>query len=212
MEVWMCITGHCFSHSSQSSPATRRVFFFNARWMRLFSPQLIVPRRYWSSQWGCLAPRLTLKMNVLMLMYFSIHVGVSVRVNVSVNFRVDFRGDRWASLGEEELLLCQVLLIVHGAHAVFLRAGGAGRRSRVAPVPLSVGQLVGALQYLCGRSWRVGRGAVFSALAEPQEHSAKDEHYSSWDPNDDRPGEGAGGWWENGRDGRLRVCRKRGPK
>lgn len=143
---------------------------------------------------GYLALRLTLKMNVLMLMYFPVHMGVSVCVNVSVDFGVDFRRDRWSPLGEEELLLCQVLLIVHGAHAVFLWAGGAGRRSHTAPVPLSIGQPVGALQYLCGSSWSAGRGAVFSALAEPQQHGAKDEHYSSGDANDDRPGEGAGGW------------------
>ena len=70
-----------------------------------------------------LALRLTLKMNVLMLMYFPVHMGVSVCVNVSVDFGVDLWGDCRSSLGEEELLLSQVLLIVHGAHAVFLRAG-----------------------------------------------------------------------------------------
>lgn len=141
---------------------------------------------------GYLALQLTLKMNVLMLMYFPIHVGVSVCVNVSVDFGVDFWWDGGPSLAEEELLLGQVLLIVHGAHAVFFRAGGAGRWSRVAPVPLSVRQPVGALQYLCGCSWRAWRRTVFSALAEPEQHCAKDEHYSSRDANDDRPGERAG--------------------
>lgn len=72
-----------------------------------------------------LALRLTLKMDVLMLMYFPVHVGVSVCVNVRVDFWVYLRGECRSSLGEEELLLCQVLLIVQGAHAVFLRAGGA---------------------------------------------------------------------------------------
>lgn len=162
--------------------------------------------------WGYLALRLTLKMNVLMLMYFPVHVGVSVCVNVSVDFGVDFRGDCRSPLGEEELLLCQILLIVHGAHTVFLRAGGAGGRSHAAPVSLSIWQAVGALQYLCSRSWSAGRRAVLSALAEPQQHGAKDEHYSSRDANDDRPGEGAGGRREHWCDGRLRVCKRRGPK
>lgn len=179
----------------------------------LFSPQLVVPLRYRSSQsvsqsvsGGYLAlTGLTLKMNVLMLMYFPVHVGVSVCVNVSVDFRVDFWRDGRSCLAEEELLLRQVLLIVHGAHAVFLRAGGAGRRSHVGPVPLSVRQPVGALQHLrgCGRS--AGRRTVLSTLAEPEQHRAKDEHYSSRDANDDRPGEGAGGWRKYGRDGRLCV-------
>lgn len=128
-----------------------------------------------------------------MLMYFPVHVGVSVRVDVCVDFGIDFRGERWASLVEEELLLRQVLLVVHGAHAVFLRAGGAGGRSHAAPVPLSIWQPVGALQYLCSRSRSAGRRAVFSALAEPQQHCAKDEHYSSRYANDDRPGQRAGG-------------------
>lgn len=73
-----------------------------------------------------MALSLTLKMNVLMLMYFSIHVGVGVCVNVRIDFGVDFRWNCLPSLAEEELLLGQVLLIVHGAHAVFVRAGGAG--------------------------------------------------------------------------------------
>lgn len=174
----------------------------------LFSPQLIEILE--QSVWLLLA--LTLKMNVLMLMHFPVHMGVSVCVNVRVDFGVDFRGDCWSSLAEEELLLLsQVLLIVHGAHAVFLRAGRAGGRSHAAPVPLSVRQpVVGALQHLCGRRCRsAGRGAVFPALAEPQQHRAKDEHYSSRDADDDGPGEGAGGWREHGRDGRLRVYKKR---
>lgn len=33
---------------------------------------------------------------------------------------------------------------------------------------------------------------MFSTLAEPQQHRTKDEHYSSRDADDDRPGEGAG--------------------
>lgn len=53
-----------------------------------------------------LALRLTLKMNVLMLMYFPVHMGVSVRVNVRIDFGVDLRGECWSSLTEEELLLC----------------------------------------------------------------------------------------------------------
>lgn len=160
----------------------------------LLSPQLVVPLRYLEqSVGGYLALRLTLKMNVLMLMYFPVHVGVSVCVNVSVDFGVDFWVDGRSSLAEEELLLCQILLIVHGAHAVFLWAGGAGRWSSAAPVPLSVRQPVGALQYLRGCSRSAGRRTVFSTLAEPEQHCAKDEHYSSRDANDDRPGEGAGG-------------------
>lgn len=151
-------------------------------------------------------------MNVLMLMHFTVHMRVSVRVNVCVDFGVDFRGECWSSLAEEELLLCQVLLIVHGAHAVFLWADGAGGRRRAAPVPLSIRQPLGALQHLCSRSWSTGRGALFSALTEPQQHRAKDEHNSSGYANDDRPGEGAGGWREHGRDGRLCVCKRRGPE
>lgn len=97
---------------------------------------------------GCLALRLTLKMNVLMLMYFPVHVGVCVCVDVGVDFGVYLRGDGWPSLGEEELLLCQVVLIVHRAHAVFLRAGGDGGGGHAGPVPLSVCRPVGALQHL----------------------------------------------------------------
>lgn len=152
-------------------------------------------------------------MNVLMLMYFPVHVGVGVRVNVSVDFGVDFRGDCRSSLCEEELLLRQVLLIVHGAHAVFLWAGGAGGGSHAPPLPLSVRQPVGALlQDLCRSSCSRGRGAVLSALAEPQQHGAKDEHYSSRDADDDGPGEGAGGRREHRHDGRLRVCKKKKAK
>lgn len=84
----------------------------------LFSPCEILDQ----SLGGYLALQLTLKMNVLVLMYFPVHVGVGVCVNVSVDFGVDFWWDGGSSLAEEELLLCQVLLIVHGAHAVFLWA------------------------------------------------------------------------------------------
>lgn len=91
---------------------------------------------------------LTLEMNVLMLVYFPVDMGVSVCVNVCVDFGVDFRGHCWSSLTEKELLLCQVLLIVHGAHAVFVRARGAGGRRHIAPIPLPIRQPVGALQYL----------------------------------------------------------------
>lgn len=52
-----------------------------------------------------MALTLTLKMDVLMLMYFPVHVGVSVCVNVSVDFGVDFGGKCRPSLAEEELLL-----------------------------------------------------------------------------------------------------------
>lgn len=141
-------------------------------------------------------------------MYFPIHVGVSVGVNVSVDFGVYFWGDCWSSLAEEELLLCQVFLIVQWAHVVFLRAGGDGGWGHAAPVPLSMRRPVGALQHLCGCSWSTGRWAVLSALAEPEQHCAKDEHYSSGDANDDRPGERAVGWWEHGRDGRFGVCKR----
>lgn len=134
---------------------------------------------------------------MLMLMDFAVHVGVSVRVNVSVDFGVYFSGDCWSTLGEEELLLCQVVLIVHGTHAVFLWAGGGdGGRSHGAPVPLSIRGPVGALQYFpggSGGSWSAGRRTVFSALAEPQQHSAKDEDYSSRDADNDGPGEGTVG-------------------
>lgn len=95
---------------------------------------------------------LTLEMNVLMLMYFPVYMGVSVRVNVCVDFGVDFRGDCWSSLTEEQLLLCQILLIVHGAHAVFVRARGVGGRSHKASIPFSIRQPLGALQYLGSHS------------------------------------------------------------
>lgn len=158
---------------------------------------------------SCLALRLTLEMNVLMLMYFPVHVGVCVCVNVSVDFGINFGWDSRPSLAEEELLLCQVLLVVH---AVFLRAGGAGRRSHAAPVPLSIRQPLGALQHLraCGRG--AGRGTVLSTLAEPEQRCSKDEHYSSGDANDDRPGEGAGGLRKYGRDRRMCVCKRRGQR
>lgn len=156
-----------------------------------------------AAQRPALTPRLTLKMNVLVLMYFPVHVRVSVRVNVRVDFRVDFRGSTWSSVAEEELLLLgQVLLIVQGTHAVFF---GAGRRGGACPVPLSVA--VGALQRLCGRS--AGRRAVFSVLAEPQQHGGEDEHDSSRDADDDGPWEGAGGCRVRGGDGRLCVCKRR---
>lgn len=148
-------------------------------------------------------------MNVLMLMHFPVHVRVSVCVNVCVDFGVDFGGQRGPSLAEEELLLCQVLLIVHGARAVFVRAGRAGGRRRAAPVPLSIRQPVGAVQHLRGRG--ALRGAVLFALAEPQQHCAKDEHYSSGDANDHGPRERAGGRRKYGFDGRLSVCKKREP-
>ena len=83
-----------------------------------------------------------------MLMYFPVHVGVSVCVNVSVDFGVYFWGDCWSSLTQEELLLCQVFLIVQRAHVVFLRTGGDGGRGHAAPVPLSMRRPVGALQHL----------------------------------------------------------------
>lgn len=140
-------------------------------------------------------------MNVLVLMHFPVHVGVSVCVNVGVEFRVDFRGRSQHSLAEEELLLGQVLLVVHGAHAVFLWVGGSGQGSGAGPVPLSMP--VGAVQSLWSRS--AGRGAVFSALAEPQQNCGEDEHDSRRDADDDGPGEGAGGCWESGHDGRLCV-------
>lgn len=172
----------------------------------LFGPQLNV-RSLEESIWEYLA--LTLKMNVLMLMYFPIHVGVSVCVNVCVDFGVDFSGNCWSSLTEEELLLLlrEVLLIVHGCHTVFLGAGGAGRGSRAAPVPLPVRQPLRALQYLRGRG--AGRRTVFSALAEPQQHYAKDEHYYCRDANDDRPGEGAGGLRKHRCYVRLSVCKRK---
>lgn len=143
-------------------------------------------------------------MNVLMLMHFPVHVGVSVRVNVSKDFGVYFRGE--SRMGEEELLLCQVFLIVHGGDAVFVWAGGDGGRSHAAPVSLTIRRPVGALQRLggCGRS--AGRGAVFSALTEPEQHSAEDQDYSCWDAHDDRPGERVVGWREDGRDGTFCVC------
>lgn len=128
-----------------------------------------------------------------MLMHFPVHVGVGVRVNVRVDFGVDFWRKCGSSLTEEELLLCQVLLIVHGAHAVFLRTRGRGRASSL---PLSVRQPVGAVQHLrrcCCSCRSAGGRTVFSALTEPQQHRAKDEHDSRRNADDDRPGQGAGG-------------------
>ena len=125
-------------------------------------------------------------------------------VNVSKDFGVYFRGE--SRMGEEELLLRQVFLIVHGGDAVFVRAGRVGGGSHAAPLPLAIRRPVGALQRLggCGRS--AGRGAVFPALTEPEQHSAEDQDYSCWDAHDDRPGQGVVGWREDGRDGTVRAC------
>lgn len=137
-------------------------------------------------------------------MHFPVHVGVSVRVNVSKDFGVYFRGE--SRMGEEELLLGQVFLIVHGGDAVFVWAGGDGGRSHAAPVSLTIRRPVGALQRLGGCGRCAGRGAVFSALTEPEQHSAEDQDYSCWDAHDDRPGERVVGWREDGRDGTFCVC------
>lgn len=141
---------------------------------------------------------LTLKVNVLV--HLPVHVGVCVSVDVIVDFGVDFGGGGRAPLSEEKLLLSQILLIVYGAQAVLLWAGG---RDHKAPVPLPVGQPVGGLQDLGRRS--AGWGTVLFTLAEPQQHCTKDEHHASRDANDDRPGEGAGGWGEHRGDGWLGV-------
>lgn len=144
-----------------------------------------------------------------MLMYFPVHVRVSVCVNVSVDFGVDFGRQCGSSLAEEQLLLCQILLIVHGAHAVFLWAGAVGGCSGAAqPLPLSVRRSVGGVQHLrpCWSGAR--RRTVLSTLAKPQQRRAKDENYSSRDANDDGPGEGAGGRGENRCHGRLCVCKR----
>lgn len=142
--------------------------------------------------------RLTLKMDVLVLMHLPVHVGVGVRVDVRVDFGVDFGRDAGSGLAEEQLLLGQVVLVVQ---AVFVRAGRAGGRRRAAP--LSVRHAVGAL-----RRRGAGRRAVLPALAEPQQDRGEDEDYSSRDADDDGPGEGAGVGWEQG-DGRLTVCKGR---
>lgn len=144
-------------------------------------------------------------MNVLVLMYFPVHVGVSVCVNVSVDFGVDFGGEGRAPLAQEQLLLGEVLLIVYGAHAVFFWAGGAGGGRHTAPVAFSVGQPVGSLQNLGGRGRSTGRGTVLLTLTEPQQHCTQDEHHPSRDTNNDRPGEGVGGWCKYGSDGKLGV-------
>lgn len=125
-----------------------------------------------------------------------------MRVNVGKDFGVNFRGE--SGMGEEELLLRQVFLIVHGGHAVFVRAGGDRGRSHAAPpLSLPIRRPVGALGG-CGGA--AGRGAVFSALAEPEQHGAEDQDYSCWDAHDDRPGEGVVGRREDGRDGTFGVC------
>lgn len=53
---------------------------------------------------------------------------------------------------------------------------------------------------------------MFSALAEPQQHRAKDEHDNNRGADDDGPGKRAGGRGEHRCDGRLCVCKKRGQK
>lgn len=143
-------------------------------------------------------------MNVLVLMYFPVHVGVSVCVNVSKDFGVYFRGE--SRMGEEELLLCQVFLIVHGGDAVFVRAGGGGGGGRGAPVPVSIRRPVGALQRVGGRGRGAGRGAVFSALTEPEQRSTEYQDYSRGDADDDRPGQRVVSWREYGRDGGFCIC------
>lgn len=141
-------------------------------------------------------------MNVLVLMYFPVHVGVSVCVNVSKDFGVYFRGE--SRMAEEELLLCQVLLIVHGGDAVFVWAGGDGGGGHAASFPLSIRRPVGALHRLGGGG--AGRGAVFSALAEPEQRSTEDQDYSRGDADDDGPRQRVVSWREDGRDGRFCVC------
>lgn len=122
-------------------------------------------------------------------------------VDVRKDFGVHFGGK--GGVGEEELLLRQVLLVVHGGHAVFVWAGRDGGGGRAAPFPLPIRRPVGALG---GRGRGAGGGAVFSALAEPEQHGAEDQDYSRGDAHDDRPGEGVVGWREYGRDGTLCVC------
>lgn len=53
---------------------------------------------------------------------------------------------------------------------------------------------------------------MFSALAEPQQHSAEDEHNSSRDADDDGPRERGGCCREDVCDGRFCICRKRKQK
>lgn len=151
---------------------------------------------------------LTLEMNVLMLMNFPVHVGVCVRVNVSVDFGIDLGRDGSASLVEKELLLCQILLVVHCTHAVFVRAGRARRRRGAASLPLAtrrdpVGDGGGG-----GGGGAAGRGALLSTLAEPEQHGAEDEDDSGGDADDDGPGQGAGGRRKDGHDGGLGVYKR----
>lgn len=131
-----------------------------------------------------------------------------MRVNVSKDFWVNFLGE--GGMGEEELLLLlllgQVVLIVHGGDTVFVWAGGDGGWSHAAPLPLPVRRPVGARQRLAGCGGAAGRGAVFSALTEPQQHSAEDQDDSCRDAHDDRPGEGVVSGREDGRDGTFHVC------
>lgn len=115
--------------------------------------------------------RLTLVVDVLVLVHFPVHVRVRVCVDVCE--------DLWVGLGAEQellllLLLIQVLLVAHRAHAVLF-----GSRQR----PLS-----GRLAMTVGLGGDDGsRGTVFFRLAEPQEDGAQDEDHTSRNANDDRP-------------------------
>ena len=149
-------------------------------------------------------------MDVLMLVHLAVHVGVCVRMYVRVDLGVDLGGHPRAALAQQQLLLCQVLLVVHGAHGTLLLwAGGAGRGGGAASLPVPVGQPgVWALQALGG--WGAGRRAVLLVLTEPQQHHAQDEHQAGGDADDHGPGQRVGGRGEDGRGGRLGVWGRRG--
>lgn len=116
--------------------------------------------------------RLTLVVDVLVLVHFSVHVRVCVRVDVCE--------DLWVDLGAEQelllLLLTQVLLVAHGAHAVLVGSWQWPLSRRLA-VAVGLGRDDG--------SW----GTVLFRLAEPQENGAQDEDHASRDADDDGPGE-----------------------
>lgn len=141
------------------------------------------------ARWGdeARAWRLTLIVNVLMLVHLPVHMWVGVRMDVGVDLWVHFRCQRCAPLGQEKLLLLgQVLIVAEGSHAVLV----SNRKADPVPRQLAVGGLAR------GSSHRTPWGAVLLRLAEPQQDSPDDEHHPRRYPDDDWPGKAV--WCRDG--------------
>lgn len=72
-------------------------------------------------------------MDVLVLVYFPVHVRMSVRVNIRVDLRVNLRSQPGASLSQEQLLVGDVVLV---RETIFVPAGRLRRRRRTDPVTI----------------------------------------------------------------------------